>query len=186
MGGTWQGRRISTDGPGPRIAVATYRATVGLEVEQSSFSLSPSLDREIVATAVLKKPEWCSRPWPAPVEPAERVLRQLALLKMCFNFDFASELEGQTGDEVRESLWKRFPDLRAMRSDQNEEHGFKRFYVSANVDVNDSAEGGFTYTNEGELPPLGTDADVDELDIMIKNLIRADIRDHLEREGFHW
>lgn len=186
MVGTWQGRRSPTKRSRPRIAVATYRATVGLEVEQSSFSLSPSLDREIVAAAIVKQPEWCPRPWPSPIDPTDQDLRHLALLKMCFNFDFMSELEGQTGDEIRASLGDRFPLIDDRLPDRTLDHGFKRFEVEANVWDDGHADAGLQYPSAGEVPPLGPKPNWDQLDILIKNLARADIRDHLEREGFEW
>lgn len=181
MSSGWQGIRHAWRPVEMRSAVATYRAIVGLDVERSEFDVSTDLDREVVEAALLQRPEWCPIPWPRVGVPTEHDLRRLALLKLGLFFDFAAELPGSTGQEIRESLQHRFPGLRAAMAGESGGVRFKRFHVEASVWSDGTASGGYQQPEDGAHPPIGTPTGA-AIDLFIKNVTRADIRDRLGAE----
>lgn len=181
-GSTWNGYSPLHVPPVTRLPVATYRATIGLDVEQSELTINPDINREIVVAALTKSPEWCPITWPEIDTQTDLDLRHLALLKIRLFFDFASRLSGETTAEIHEALWTEFPDLRAALDETATATRFKRFPVHATIWSDGTANGGYETVEEGELPPLGV-VTWDALDLMIKNLARADIRRLIEENA---
>lgn len=168
-----------------RIPVATYRAVIGVSVERSDFTIHPDVEQEVVVAALLKQPEWCPIPWPVSDDPTDRELRHLALLKIRLFFEFGARLQGETADEIHEALWLMFPDLRRASRGDLVEKRFKRYPVDATIWSDGEASGGYTHPGDGEHPPLGI-LTWNSLDLMIKNLVRADIHRLLDTEDKKW
>lgn len=184
MATDWIGKSRRTPREESRTAVARYHATVRLDVEKSSLEISTRMKPNDLIAALVEQPDYCPIEWPACNDPSESELRRFAILKFAAFFEFGSRLPSGTRQQVRRALGREFPELAQVRATEDRKK-YKAFKVDATIWDDGTCDGGFNHPSTGKHPPIGK-VTYDSLDILIKNLVRADLRDMYEAEGGNW
>lgn len=181
--------------------LAVYVATAHAAVERSDFALASSLtddDKQALLTA----PDWVpdGETWPAAsltVATATSVdLSRAALSKMLYVVAFGAGIDGGSGEEIRNALYRRFRRAKALFTEAEAKEGgmkYARFSVEAVIRGDGQAEWGY------KIPPRGTglarqipgvsDAIRDkasgrsDLSVFLQNLVRADLQDRIDALG---
>jgi hypothetical protein len=183
MDGQWRGWSPGKPPLDTRLPVALYQATIRLDVERSELSIATELDRAVLEAALSRRPAYCPVVWPELLTLTDADLRRLALLKIGVFFDFATRLPGNTSREIRHALFQRFPQLTVPETGKRPGR-YQLLRVYATIWSDGACDGGYQQASPG-LPPLGR-VPGESLDIFVKNVARADIRDHYKADGGIW
>lgn len=117
-------------------------------------------------------------PWPSSFESDEELLDALLLAKMLTIFEFGSGLSVASPSHIREALLDRNPLLRGLGV--TVPGNWKVLRIEAHVYDDGTFDGGFVYPEEGASIPL-RDQSEEAFDEFVKNVVRADIREQLDR-----
>jgi hypothetical protein len=173
--GTWKSSRRSRLPIEPPIA--TYTAEVFETVRHSTLSIVDPLTRRQV-TALRTPPEWTLSGWTSVTPGSPREFEHLALLKMKALLDFDAGLPNGSSQAIIDGLAKRFGPRAFRPTDGN------ALRVTVVVRDDGKAEWGAEVDGSNELPLGITDSSLDPgrpLKVLVQNLVRADIQQHLER-----
>ncbi len=154
--------------------VALYTATVDLQVVYSQFGFAADATADATTRAVQAAPAWALHAWPPPLVGDTQVdNRRLALTKLKALFDFAAQLPDGSADQIKGAVagrWATAAQARAAGLNVQ----YARLEVDATVHADGTATWGYNMPAGGRLP------EVDDLDLFVQNLVRADIQQRLE------
>jgi hypothetical protein len=170
----------------PPKALATYRATVGLDLERSEFVYDTNASTTSIRTAGSVAPGWLTQ-WP-PVELQVNDARDasaegIVLAKMVALFDFASEIDERSPEAILRAVDRRWPRVAAARNQRADAKSvFERVEVTAWLREDGTADWSYVRADErGEPLPMASEAGLKrgELEIFVQNLVRVDLRQRM-------
>jgi hypothetical protein len=161
-------------------AVVSYKAFITSDLEQSSISLEPSIARPVLSSALALPPEWIKGPWRPPATNSDEALLDAALRKFLALFEFGAMIQGSTPAGIRAEIQSTLSvtlgvGVRAQ---------MKRFVVDGKILEDGKPIWGYTIPKPGDWPsgfkphwlPA---AQATNLDLVLQNLVRADLQTRL-------
>ena len=170
-------RRSSS--PGLR-AVVSYSAIISSDLEHSSISLESSVPRSLLSSAISLAPEWSKTLWEPPATSSDQDLLTSALRKLLALFEFGAVVPGSSAAEIRDGLQATLSVTLGAGSPTH----LKRIEVVAKILENGKAIWGYKIPEPGEWAPgfeptWVLEAQASSLDVLLQNLVRADLHERL-------
>lgn len=172
----WTSSSFPVSSPEERDPIAVYTAVISWRIERSQLSLLAAAEDPRARGALVAAPEWSPFTWPASVGSLDaQAASKLAALKFIALFTFASELGGETSEEITAALNVKFPHLSDAQL-MNEKQGVRFLLIETTATVWNDGQADWAYVvpAAGTPPPLGSQR-VEDFDLFIKNIIRADL-----------
>lgn len=172
------------------VPVFTYEAVISLGVDSETARFHGEPGDRATREAIVQPLEWIEI-WPdLPVDTPEE-LQAAAFAKLYLLLSFGSELEGRTGNEIRASLDRAYPEIARLRAAGGEAGPEIPPYAATGMILDDgSPQWGLRLPPTAErqlfpgMPTEGEEAE-EALKIYTQNQLRARMHDLWRGVGDH-